>query len=208
MFRRYLALFAAAALSAGCVPVTEPVGDIDKAEPNKDLIGTWRDDEREPRLWIVDRPEVKGNPKGLMRVRVVEKGKTIEEVRPKDALWFFTATVGQHTYVNLLALSHKPKKVVLEPDFARVGEYAEWAKHDQRGYWVAHIKMRGRVVTTHGGNDRAFETLMKKQKFMEIGGFYRPTPGWLTEYLDQNGPDAIFTTGKGDHTLTRLDEKK
>lgn len=205
---RAFPLVAFAILSSGCLPVTTPVGDIDKAEPNNDLIGTWRDQEQEPRLWIVDRPEVKGNPKGLMRVRLVEKGKTIEDLKPRDAVWFFTAAAGQHTYVNMLALSNKPKKVEWEPDFAREGEYAEWAKHDQRGYWVAHLVIRGRVVTTHGGNDRAFEDLMKKQKFMEVGGYYMPTPGWFTEYLDKNGPGAIFNAGKGDQILTRVDEKK
>src|SRR5262245_20527989 len=103
-----------AILFTGCVPVANPVGDIDKAEPNKDLIGTWWEQERESRLWIVDRPEVNGNPKGLMRVRVIEPGKTIEDLKPRDAVWFFTATVGQHTYVNMLALSSKPKKVERE----------------------------------------------------------------------------------------------
>jgi hypothetical protein len=49
---------------------------------------------------------------------------------------------------------------------------------------------------------------MKKQKFVEMGGFFRPPSGWFTEYLDQNGPEGIFPAGKGDHTLTRVDEKK
>jgi hypothetical protein len=49
---------------------------------------------------------------------------------------------------------------------------------------------------------------MKKQKFMEVGEFYKTTPGWLTAYLEKNGPGAIFTSGKGMNTLTRVDEKK
>jgi hypothetical protein len=201
-------LLAFALYSTGCVPVTEPVGDIDKTEPNQALIGSWRDDEQEPRLWVVDRPQVKGNPKGLMRLRVVGKGEKLEDVKPREAIWFFTGTVGKHTYANLLVLSSKPKKVSPEPDFAREGEYAEWAKHDQRGYFVAQLSINGRVVTTDPGDHEAFEALMKERKFMEVGDFYKTTPGWFTAYLEKNGPSAVFNSGKGKNILTRADEKK
>jgi hypothetical protein len=49
---------------------------------------------------------------------------------------------------------------------------------------------------------------MMKQKFTEVGAFYKTTPGWLTAYLEKNGPGAIFNSGKGKNTLTRVDEKK
>ena len=189
MSRQFLVILKFVFLSAGCVPVTEPVGSIEKAEPNKDLIGTWRDEEKEPALWIVDRPDVKGNPKGLMRLRLLEKGKSIEDLQPKDAVWFFTTSVSRNTYANALVLSNKPKKVGREPDLAREGGYAEWARHDQRGYWVGHLTIKGPVLTTDPGDHLAFEALMMKQKFMEVGEFYKTTPGWLTAYLEKNGPE-------------------
>jgi hypothetical protein len=195
-------------LSAGCVPVTNPVGDIDKAEPDKDLIGSWRDDEREPRLWVVDHPRVKGNPKGLMRVRVVENGKKLEDLKPDDAFWFFTATIGKETYSNLLVVSANPKKHEWHPDFGREGEYARWAKHEQRGYWVARLSIRGQAATIDDGDHRAFDSLMKEHKFMEVGEYYVTPRDWLATYLEKNGPAAIFNSGKGIRTLTRVDEKK
>jgi hypothetical protein len=208
MSRCILAVLGFATCSAGCVPVVDPVGDVDKAEPNQALIGSWRDEEQVPRLWVVDHPEVKGNPKGLMRVRVVEKGEKLEDIKPREALWFFTATAGKHTYVNMLALSNKPKKMEWEPDFNREGQFDEWTKHPQRGYFVAHVTIRGPVVTMDYGNLDAFKALMKKENFMEIGEFYKTTPGWLSTYLEKNGPAGIFDSGKGTQTLTRVDEKK
>jgi hypothetical protein len=205
---RVIPLLTFAILSAGCVPVAEPVGDIDKAEPNQALIGSWRDQEQMPRLWVVDHPEVKGNPKGLMRVRVLEKGEKLEDLKPREALWFFTASAGKHTYANLLVLSNRPKKAEWEPDFAREGEYERWTRHPQHGYWVGHLSIKGPVVTMDYGNLEAFKALMKKENFMEIGEFYKTTPGWLTTYLEKNGPAQIFDSGKGTQTLTRVDEKK
>jgi hypothetical protein len=208
MSRRPLVILLCASFSTGCVPVTEPVGDIDKAEPSEDLIGTWEDRDREPPLWTVDRPEVKGNPKGLMRLRVLEKGQKIEDLKPTDAIWFFTATVGKHTFANLLMISNKPKKLEWDPDFTREGDYARWAKHDQRGYWVGHLTIKGAILTTDPGNHSAFAELMKKEMFPEIGEFFKTPRGWLTAYLEKNGPAKIFTSGKGKNTLTRVDEKK
>jgi hypothetical protein len=197
-----------AILFTGCVPVTNPVGDIDKAEPNKDLIGTWRDDERQPRLWVVDHPKVKGNPKGLMRLRVVEQGKKLEDLKSNDMVWFFAATAGKERYANVLVLSTKPEKLNWSPEFEREGEYDRWSKHEQRGYWVTRISVMGQVGTIDDGDHRAFESLMKDHKFMEMGEFYAIPRGWLAGYLEKNGPGAIYNSGKGTWTLSRVDEKR
>jgi hypothetical protein len=208
MSRSIPVLLVLATFTTGCVPVTDPVGDIDKAEPNRALIGSWRDREQEPRLWVVDRPEVKGNPKGLMRLRVVGKGEKLEDLKPTDALWFFTATAGMHEYANMLAMSNKPKKLDWEPDLAREGDYDKWARHPQRGYWVGHFTIKGPIATLDYGNLNAFKSLMKKENFPEIGEFYKTAPGWLAGYLEKNGPAGIFDSGKGTQTLTRVDGKK
>jgi len=104
MRRPLLSVLAFALLSPGCVPVTEPLGDIEKAEPDKNFIGIWERDEGggDVRAWVVDRPEVKGNPNGLMRLRVIEKGKLPEDAKERATVWFFTTTLGKHTYANVL----------------------------------------------------------------------------------------------------------
>ncbi len=88
---RYAFLTAFVALSAGCVPVTEPVGDIDKAEPDKALVGEWNDNRTDQVFCVIDVPEVKGNPKGLMRMKWVG-----------HSTWFYPTTIAKHTYANVI----------------------------------------------------------------------------------------------------------
>src|SRR2546423_1469624 len=103
MLRRLLPPVALAALvCVGCVPVTEPVGDVEKAEPDKALVGKWTvtggdgpAKTLDVKALTVDAPDVKGNPKGLMRAIMNPDGGDNEN-------WFFTTTVGKHTYANVI----------------------------------------------------------------------------------------------------------
>jgi hypothetical protein len=179
--------FFCVSLLAGCVPVTEPVGDITKAEPNKELLGTW---ETGTEQWIVDRPEVKGNPKGLMRITVVPAGRKKEDAGADNVMWFFTTTVGKHTYANLLLNGGSR---VSYPDLGKEEAYEKWLKSDGRGYWVGLLTLKGDDLTLDGGDPTEFNTLMKKEKFAMQGEFYKTPPGWLAKHLEKNGPDGIFT---------------
>jgi hypothetical protein len=187
MLRRLLPL-TVALLSTGCVDVTEPVGDITKAEPNKKLLGEWKPDDGEKVRLLIERPEVKGNPKGLMRLRALEskgKGKSGDE----EPLWFFTAGVGGHTYANLLVTD---KKGVPEFDFSKEGEYAKWAKHPTRKYQVARVVIGSDAFSLDSGDEKAFKALMKREEFEAVEGYYKVPPGWLAKYLEKNGPGALF----------------
>ena len=187
MSRRLLLPFFCVALLAGCVPVTEPVGDINKAEPNKELLGTWLRTDKEQ--WIVDRPEVKGNPKGLMRITIVEVGKKKEDAKGEDVMWFFTTTVGKHTYANLLVNGGSR---VTYPALHEAGAYEKWLKSDGRGYWVGLLTLKDDDLTLDGGDASAFNDLRKKEKFAMRGEFHKTPPGWLARHLEKNGPDGIF----------------
>ncbi len=184
MSQRSLLLFAFAVLAPGCVPVAEPVGDIGTAVPNKELLGTWQSTDTEQ--WVVDRPDVKGNPKGLMRVRVVTNGDTDKEV-----MWCFTTTVGKRTYANLLVFNG----VSPFPDCSKEGAYEKWATSKSRGYWVGLLTFKGDELILEGGDKNAFAALMAKEKIGEAGGYSKTPAGWLAKYLEKNGPDAIFDGG-------------
>ena len=192
---------AAALLSAGCIPVSEPVGDIDKAEPNKELLGEWIFEETGD-TWVIDRLEVKGNPKGLMRIRVIEKGKKLENVGQRETLWFFSTTLGKHTYVNLLI----GKKEGDGPHLAKEGEYAEWVKRKEGGYYVGWLVSNGDTLTLDKGDHKAVKKLMDAEKIARNEYYYLPEPGWLTAYLEKNGPEAIFT-GSDVMKFTRVKKK-
>jgi hypothetical protein len=184
---RYM-LFAAAALCGGCVPVTEPVGDIDKAEPDKALVGKWTEGFGNQATVTIEVPDVKGNPKGLMWV-----GET-----GGNEYWFFTTRVGKHTYANLIL----GEKFETPPPLRTEGEFAKWKKDGKKRYFVVRYTLDGDRLTVDGGNHGAFQKLMAGEKVAPVKDedFY-PTPaGWLAKYLDKNGPDALFDgSNKGEY---------
>jgi hypothetical protein len=103
-------------LASGCVVVTEPLSDIAKAEPDKRLLGKWQPTKSYPSLEI-DIPAVKGNPKGLMRA--------VQHPWEPDA-WFFTTTIGKHTYATLCCDQNKERDVYV--DFSKEGAFEKWNK--------------------------------------------------------------------------------
>ncbi len=180
MVRRLLPICALGALfSVGCVEVTDPVGDIDKAEPNKELLGAW--DCSNGHRWVIDRHDVKGNPKGLMRIRIFDQGGTIE--KPDHTMWFFSTVVGKRTYTNLLMNDGG------FADLSTEGAYAKWTKLGGQ-YWVGFITIKGDELTLDGGDTKAFNALMEKEKIGTVGNYYKTGPGWMAKYLEK--PDAIF----------------
>ena len=206
MSLRVLALFTFAVLSPGCVPVTEPVGDVDKAEPDKNLVGKWAvakargtPEILEIQSVTVSIPEVKGNPKGLMHASMNQKNG-------EHPIWFFTTTVGKHTYVNLIVGPTGNGKL---PSFDKEGAFAEWEKAAKKEYFVCRLTRDGGKFILDGGNNDAFTRLMKESDIKETANSdYRSfeTPaGWLAKYLDKTGPDKLFD-GTNDLALTR--EKK
>lgn len=187
---------------SGCVPVSDGAGNIDKAEPDKNLIGSWLSNETEPNRWAVDHPTVKGNPKGLMRVRIVEKGEKLETVTSKDTLWFFTATIGKDTYVDALVGGSNA-------DLSREGGFTKWLEDEKRGYFVGHLKIEKDRVTINPGDYEVFEELMREAEFRKVSKstIFKTTPGWLTTYLEKTGPKPLFALDrKATIVLTRVRE--
>jgi hypothetical protein len=193
MSRRLLTLLVFAILSPGCVPVTHPVGDVDKTEPDKTLVGKWTTTDGdgipkalEVKAITVDAPAVKGNPKGLMRAILTQDGRDTE-------LWFFTATVGKHTYVSLI-LSENDND--LPPKFNKEGDFAKWKEQTKKYYYVYRYASDGDRLTLDSGHNEKFDALMKDAKIESDGGqsikFYDTPAGWLDKYLDKTGPAKLF----------------
>jgi hypothetical protein len=192
MFRSSLVLaLGAALLSAGCVPVTEPVGAVDRAEPDKNLVGTWTvtdSGETAKSLDVkeitVDVPEVKGNPKGLLRA----------VLKPNDSeTWFFITTVDKRAYVSLILA---PNETAGPPKFGKEGAFEEWTKAQARRFYVLRYTRDGDNLTLDCGNNAAFTALMKDEKIKKNDdtpiGFYETPTGWLAKYLDKTGPAKLF----------------
>jgi hypothetical protein len=183
MSRPLLALFAFAVLSPGCVPVTEPLGDIDKAEPDKKLLGKWQGDGEKLEI---DVPAVKGNPKGLMRVVSVMPGGE------RASCWFHCTTVGKHAYATIYLDWGRPVGNLFA-DFPDEGDFGKYAKGDARRYCVIKYALDGDKLVLDPGSEKPFEALMKGAKIeAENGVWYKTPAGWLAKYLEKTGPDKIY----------------
>ena len=205
MFCRLVPLLLGALCATGCVPVTEPVGDIDGAEPDKALVGKWTTTDSNGTAKVLDvtgftveTPGVKGNPKGLMRANTTGNSS-------KSELWFYTATVGKHTYAIVL-LGAKDGEGA---KFSKEGEYAKWKKVPKQQYFVFRYARDGDKLTLDCGDYDKFKALMKDEKITGDGGKYFEyfdTPaGWLDKYLAKTGPDKIYN---GTNNLILKREKK
>jgi hypothetical protein len=192
MARSLLAFgFVAALLASGCVPVTESVGDTEKAEPDKALVGKWAvtsgrglASQLEIRSLAIDALDVKGNPKGLLRAVMKQKDET--------EMWFFPATIGKRTYAN----------VVITKDgnnwqkFDKEGDFAEWKKEPNKRFFVFQYARDGEALTLDCGNNETFAAIMKEAKIENDGAkhlsYYKTPVGWLAKYLDKTGPAKVF----------------
>jgi hypothetical protein len=191
MSLRVLALFAFAVLSPGCVPVTEPVGDIDKAEPDKNLVGTWVSTKNKSDVLRIETQEVKGVPKGLMTMTAL--GTDPE----REPMWMFVSTVGKERFGNL-CMDIGGKKDEVLPNFGKEGAYARWSKKKTRLYIVFRYSTARDEITLNSGDEKAYESVAKEAKLTRLNDDspYETPVGWLAGYLDKNGSGKIFPTDK------------
>jgi len=201
MLRLILVLGIIAVGGSGCVPVTEPVGDIEKAEPNKDLVGLWAAAKKPTsdtsRVKIDLAPEVKGNPKGLMQITFL--GFPLD---PEGTQFFFFLTaIGKDQYGNLL-LDVKDRPLPRIADFRKEGDYGRWARGTGRRYVIFRAAASREKLILNWGDEDAFGALMKDAKIPrddwnitsddhKVFAFRTPT-GWLAKYLEKNGPGRMF----------------
>ena len=182
MSRRTLLFVLAPALLVGCVPVAEPLGDVDKAEPDKRLIGTWQMTGAQD--YEIDVPAVKGNPKGLMRA----VGNRMPD-EPANSFWFHLTAIGKHTYATIYLDQEADGKFA---DFRSEGAFAKWQKGTNRRYFVFRYTLDGDRLTVDGGNDKAVEKLMADERIEKAGSYFKTPVGWLAKFLDKHAGDAIF----------------
>ena len=177
-----------AVLLPGCVPVTEPLSDPDKAEPDKRLLGTWQSADCP---YEIDAPPVKGNPKGLMRA--LRYGRADN---PQNIFWFFTTTIGKHTYATIYVESYDKWGNIRYADFRKEGAFKKWNEKQDRHYFIVRLVLDGDKVTVDGGDDSAEEKLNKAMPAHK-------TPWWLAKYLEKNGPQIYNGTNEAEYRRSK-----
>jgi hypothetical protein len=176
-----------AVLLPGCVPVTEPLSDPDKAEPDKRLLGKWES----PENLEIDSPAVKGNPKGLMRVVYDGDRPPPDDLPPgKNATWFFTTKIGKDTYATIYV--EPPPQMFVFADFHKEGAFEKWNKRDDRCYYIVRYVLDGDELAVDVGDKEAVPKLMLAEKIEWMQWFAKTQPGWLATYLEKNGPKTLY----------------
>ena len=136
---------------------------------------------------VIDVPEVKGNPKGLMRT--VNDNKPEE---PANVLWFSTTTIGKQS----LRKHHsrvEGRDHLASPSFHKEGAFAEWQKEPKKRYFIFRYKLDGEKLVVDAGSETVVKDLMKAEKIEHADNGYFKTPtGWFAKYLEKNDPDKIF----------------
>jgi hypothetical protein len=181
MSRRALALIAVVVLLPGCVIVTQPLSDPDKAEPDKALFGRWVSDGKHQEI---DCPAVKGHPKGLMHCKDDGSG-----------FWFFTTSIGKHTYWTICL--EDPGKCA---DFGREGAFERWNKGEDRLCHIALAELDGDGLTVTYAERETVKEIMAAEKIPAVESprgetYFRTAPGWLAKYLEKHGPKKLYGGG-------------
>jgi hypothetical protein len=191
MARSRVWLLGLVVLLPGCVPSIEPLSDPAKAEPDKRLLGDWAKPGEKVRL-RVDVPEVKGNPKGLMR------GTDPSKANPGigEVVWFFVTKLEQESYVNVICDTEAKGNPF--PDFGTEGEFGKWQKAPGKVCLILHYSVADDELTVNTGDEKAIKALVKKEKFEVIKNDIPKFPeGWLAKHLAKNGPGELYPKEKG-----------
>ncbi len=171
-------------LFTGCVHVTEPLSDPNKAEPDKRLLGKWRQPGK--KHYVIDSPPVKGHPKALIRAALNKAGKDVHE------FWFITTTIGKNTYATIYLKDDDAKPVAGYADFRQEGAFEKWNKGNKRSYFIFRYVVDGDKLTVDGGSEQSVKEVMKDQDIQGVSGRFQTPPGWLAKYLDKHGPQTPF----------------
>ena len=206
---RQIVIFALTAFLTGCIPVTEPLSDVSRAESDAQLFGAWAWKHEvigKVRRIVIDAPLIEGNPKGLIRVR------NLDDLHAEPT-WMFPTLIGKAAYLSIIDSTSNGEK---QFDFLRPGDFAKWQVQMKSDYTIIHYRVESGMLTLNSGDKAAFAKLMKKEKFDQPGPerrlpegvppsadpYYNPPSGWLANYLGKNGSEGLFPK-KLDQTYTR-----
>jgi hypothetical protein len=186
MFRRLIPLVAI--LSGGCVPVTEPLTPVEKAEPDKALVGTWKRTDTNGQLRIEADPGA-GNPKGLMKFVTINGDR-------EEPIWVHLSKIGKERYGS--AYMDGSFKDFAFADFGREGAYEAWKKGEGKWYMVFAYSVEKDELQIDPGDKDTTEALMRKEKFptdriAKIA--YRAPADWLAKKLEKDGKEFLFKDG-------------
>ena len=185
VFRYIFLVFVMA--SVGCIPFSQPLSDPAKAEPDKELIGTWNLEKAaegfEPGDYTVEMANGKMAPKGLM---VFKKGNS--------TYVFYVSEVGEFTYTTLLFVDTLSKPFLVDE------AYKTWSKQVKKEYDISRYVIKNDELIIRFSSytaDIDYRKTLRMYNITILNGFGTAGPwitpaGALADYLKKEGPDVLF----------------
>jgi hypothetical protein len=182
-----------ALLFTGCVPVTTPLSDPTKSEPDKELIGKWKlikstGTGMSP-MFTIDAPVVKGNPKGLMRHSENDR-----------SLWFVITKIGKHNYATIFIGANRAKEDTDNQftNLSEEGDFEKYMKREDQSYWIMNYVIEGDKLIIDVGNLATTIEIMRRENFNKKNDYYNTPKDWLANNLKKD-PKKFFD---GENTVT------
>jgi hypothetical protein len=87
---------------ASCVQLSGPFSDPDKAKPDRELLGGWKNSDNGPGYWLlfVGNSGDRHQPPGIMKVIEVESDQQ-DNITARQPFLFFTTAIGKSKYANI-----------------------------------------------------------------------------------------------------------
>ncbi len=176
---------------ASCIPAKEPLSDAMKAEPDKDLIGTWlRAEDAGTRVLMIGRHELLSGeaeqpiPSGLMSYQRALLGKDGRLVRDLSGVFFVSRIKGE-SYANAFDDS-----VVQEAK-----KQGSWAYPADKAFYLVRYRVEKNTLTIfYPDGDRVKAAINKGAIKGTIRGDDVEMDGGaaLADYLAKEGGKGLF----------------
>jgi len=153
------------ALGSGCVVSDNPLSDPEKATPDEELFGVWKNADDKgigySAVGRVDQRKSRGIPEGMMKFTNCRIDRKTSVVTGGTGLVFPTV-IGKSSYLNC---------VILNPSAAEKLQADKWTwdKKDIRQYWIVKYQIEKDRLMLYGRDNEAIDEAIRAGKIKGEG---------------------------------------
>lgn len=201
---RLLILLSALSL-ASCIRLSAPLSDPDKAKPDRDLLGVWSASENGskgpayPFLFVGDSGQ-RHVPPGIMKMIQVDSDKQ-NNVIAKEPLYFFTTSLGNSRYANLLDGVAADREKFPTWNKRNIKEYLlikYQVEHDKLMVWLPDSRAAEALIQAGKIKGTVQEQGLVKLKIVTV-----TDAASFSQFLG-NGGDKVLFPDKGELIYSRV----
>ncbi len=204
-----LALVGLLALVGGCVTSKNPLSDPDDSRLDPALCGVWvRGAGKDAEMLIVGKSTVTGHPRGFMRIHEVNYYSTSTTYSHSGDTFFFSSTIGDSSYINLLRASLVDPATKTPIDLNQTRHYERWKSHPERWFVFRKYQIKDDALSVWEMTTDAAAKLVDAGKLK--GKVTRDKGGRVesVSLTDSTEDLARFLKGGGDTSLFPASTKK